>query len=523
MNEKMTIKDFMAAYNQKAATSPTAGFAYAKEIFENPNIKEPQTHQAACYIYAVSLFYEAKFEEAEKLLKSYIFSYQHYHFNILYIDTFDLLGIIQLQKKRYHLAIFYEQQAISLALDKKIPGRLASLYNNLAGSYHSIKDFTKCLEYLDAGLAHLKEADEASMGARLVLNRAQTLFSLGRGEEALEALTKAEGLIKEHPLSPVETDEIPLLRGEIKLSLHQETDLHQIAQDFLVAPSQKDPTTYVFLLSDDEDLCDLLIKNGLMEDAEVYLKRIEEIEKETPSLLTEVYLAKTKALLAEKKGDSVEAQKQYSLLAHLREQEVAGLDRDFEEITKLYINFVHVANAYLKVKKRARKLLVESDTDALTCLPNRRALEKEKKYFPSFSRKSPYFVLALLDYDHFKQINDGYGYQSGDSALHLGGLLFKSFEGPLTKVFRYGGDEFMFALGVKSPEEAAAFFAKIKKGLEAVELHSPEGEKIDLSCCIGYGLFKGSYTSFSPALRAVTEAIHAAKHIGRGNIVSVAI
>ena len=520
---KMTMKEFLDEVERIRKTSNERSFAFAEEVYGNPNIKNAQTHQAACYICAVSRFYEARFDEAEKLIKSYIFSYQKYPFNNLYVDSFDLLGIIQLEKKRYHLAIFYEQQAISLATEKKSFGRLASLYNNLAGSYHSIKDYPKCLECLDDALSRLKEADEPTMEARIIFNRAQTLLNLGRSKEAVEGIAETEELVKKNPLSLVNMDELPLIKKEVSVLLHEDVDIHQMAMDFLSAPSQKDKNSYVFLLEDDEDVCDLLIKNGLLDDAEVYLAKIEEIEQAAPALLTEMYLAKNKALIAKMKGDFVEAEKRLSLLGELYERQAEELDRDFEEVTELYLDFVHITNAYLKVKKRARRLLAESDTDALTGLPNRRALEKEKKHFPAFSKKGPYFALALLDCDHFKEINDGYGYQSGDSALRLGGLFFKSLESPTTRLFRYGGDEFMFALLVNTPEEAAAFFSNLKKGLEAVELRSPEGKRIPLSCCIGYGLFKGSYASFSPALKAVTEAIHAAKHIGRGNIVSVTI
>lgn len=157
----------------------------------------------------------------------------------------------------------------------------------------------------------------------------------------------------------------------------------------------------------------------------------------------------------------------------------------------------------------------------MTSLANRRALEKEKKRFPLLAKKEAYFVLALLDYDRFKNINDTYGYQTGDEALRLGAHFFKSFESPTIRVFRYGGDEFVFALAVKSPKEAASFFKKLKSGLEAVVLTSPDGQRVPLSCCIGYALFKGGYTLFSPALKMANEAIHAAKKIGRGNIVSV--
>jgi diguanylate cyclase (GGDEF)-like protein len=89
-------------------------------------------------------------------------------------------------------------------------------------------------------------------------------------------------------------------------------------------------------------------------------------------------------------------------------------------------------------------------------------------------------------------------------------------------VFRYGGDEFLFALAVKSPKEAATFFSELKAGLEAIPLKTGEGKKVTLSCCIGYALFKGSYTVFSPALKMANEAIRADKKIGRSHIVSAA-
>jgi diguanylate cyclase (GGDEF)-like protein len=89
-------------------------------------------------------------------------------------------------------------------------------------------------------------------------------------------------------------------------------------------------------------------------------------------------------------------------------------------------------------------------------------------------------------------------------------------------VFRYGGDEFVFALAVNLPEDAACFFKRIEEEVRSVDLRSSENEKIPMSCCIGYALFKGNYGTFPSALKSANEAIRATKKIGRGNIVSVA-
>jgi diguanylate cyclase (GGDEF)-like protein len=439
----------------------------------------------------------------------------------LYIDCFGLLGTIQFYKKRYHLSVYYGQQALSLAEEKKCVERYSEIYSNLSAPYHELKEDERCLLYLDKALAYVDKSSNPPSKLSILYHRSGTLASLGLYPEAKEAMLEVKKMAKEVPVPPFFEDFLPLCEGEIDLALHQAVDFHGIAQKFLANPYQNTPDYYNYVLDEDIYLYDLLRKNGLKEDAALYLAQIEKIQASAPSLATGIFLAKSKASLAEEKGDALEAGKHYAELARLYEEQNEGYNEDFEEITKLHFDLARLTNAYQKAQKMARHFQEESDTDALTGIPNRRALEKEKKRFPLLAKKEAYFALALLDYDHLKFINDGYGYQVGDNALRLGGQFFKNFLAPDLRIFRYGGDEFLFTLPVKDPEAAKAYFAKIQKGVEGLDLHSAEGDQILLSCCIGYGLYQGNYQSFALALKAANEAIHAAKKTGRGNIVSI--
>jgi diguanylate cyclase (GGDEF)-like protein len=521
MKNKMSVEEFLAEFARQSQTSESQAYAYAKEIGESKTLLSPQTRQCALCRYAIGLFYNARYEEAEKILKSFAFDYEKYPFKSFYVDALSVLGLIQYYKQRYHLSIFYAGQAVSLAQEKKCSDRLAGLYSNLAAPYRELGENARSLAYLDRSLQYASASLEPSVKASLLYNRTGILMSLERYGEARETILQVEEMAKALPIAPIFVEFLPLSKAEIALALHESVDLSTMARSFLQGPYQDDPDFMSYVLADDQSLFDLLKKYGYRDDALLCLDRIKKIQAQVPSLTTAIFIAKNDVEFALEKGDELAAGKAYGELARLYQKQNEGYAEDFDEITKLHFDFVRMTSAYQKAQKRARKLLEESDTDALTLLPNRRALEKEKKHFSLWAKKDDYFALALLDYDHFKEINDGYGYQAGDAALRLGGELFKSYASTSFHAFRYGGDEYLFLLAGKSPKEVASFFAKIQTGLAAIKLKTNTGERIPLSCCIGYSLYHGDYEGYSAAFRLATEAVHQAKKLGRGQMVAL--
>lgn len=85
--------------------------------------------------------------------------------------------------------------------------------------------------------------------------------------------------------------------------------------------------------------------------------------------------------------------------------------------------------------------------DPLTGASNRRSMEDELLRAIEMSRRErrPY-GLAILDLDHFKQINDRYGHAVGDQVLIDFVRLVKAATRKVDRLFRYGGEEFVLLL-----------------------------------------------------------------------------
>lgn len=520
MDPNLTPEGFQKEFNRLSAVNPQEGYRYAKTVLARKRIKNPQTRQLAAYYEAMDLFYQARYPEAEALLKTFLFSYEKYPFKPFYVDCFIILAALMFFKKRYYLSIFFGQQALALAEEKKLPDRYSTIYSNLAAPYREIKDYDRCLLCLNRALNYVGDEADPALKASLIYNQAAILLTMGRYLESRERLEALEALIAPLPVKPPFLNFLPLCKAEVALSLHEESNLHELAMDFLHSPLRSDPEATSFILEDDEDLYLLLVKSGLYEDAKLYLASIQKAEEAAPSLATELFIAKAEQAEALRTKDGEGLAKANAALAKLYEAQQESYTKDFAEITKLHFDFVRMESAYQKVTKRASRYKEESDTDALTGLMSRRALEKEKARVPLLAKKGKYLVLALLDYDHFKSINDNYGYQVGDLALRLGGQFFKGYGSVTRRIFRYGGDEVVFLWSVDSFEAIAPFFKEIQAGLAAVDLRTSSGTKVPLSCCIGYTVYPSeAYPAFPVALKKANEAIHEAKTSGRGNIV----
>lgn len=92
--------------------------------------------------------------------------------------------------------------------------------------------------------------------------------------------------------------------------------------------------------------------------------------------------------------------------------------------------------------------LVEADRDSLTGLLNRRAFDQQaaKMMVAGDPTGSGHLIVALVDLDKFKQINDTYGHQAGDEALiAVARALRHAMAGVPTVIGRCGGEEFLVA------------------------------------------------------------------------------
>ncbi|AZR28101.1 GGDEF domain-containing protein [Xanthomonas vasicola pv. arecae] len=108
--------------------------------------------------------------------------------------------------------------------------------------------------------------------------------------------------------------------------------------------------------------------------------------------------------------------------------------------------------------------------DELTGLPNRRAIRaKAQQQIEQALRSHTPCMLALIDLDHFKQINDVYGHAVGDAVLKALASASRLALRMQERLGRLGGEEFLLVLPSCSEEEIPAVFSRLRSAVAAIE------------------------------------------------------
>ncbi|HET9692532.1 MAG TPA: sensor domain-containing diguanylate cyclase [Acidimicrobiales bacterium] len=124
----------------------------------------------------------------------------------------------------------------------------------------------------------------------------------------------------------------------------------------------------------------------------------------------------------------------------------------------------NLAGARIGLLRVMAETQLQASTDALTGLLNRRSFEHEATALRS---RTVEVSVAMVDLDHFKELNDTYGHETGDRALRLFAQQLRESVREQDVVGRHGGEEFVVALGGCPPEKAAELFDRLRARLDA--------------------------------------------------------
>ena len=138
-----------------------------------------------------------------------------------------------------------------------------------------------------------------------------------------------------------------------------------------------------------------------------------------------------------------------------------------------------------------QELHKEAGTDALTQLPNRRALLEVVSRFRT-EQPTEAFSIAIADIDFFKRINDTYGHNCGDYTLQTLAALFRDFSQGRYTVCRWGGEEFCFFMPGMNIDEAGAVMQDLNFAVKKMPLHYGD---IDFSIRITIGVEENDFRS----------------------------
>lgn len=176
--------------------------------------------------------------------------------------------------------------------------------------------------------------------------------------------------------------------------------------------------------------------------------------------------------------------------------------------------------ANLRLRETLRN---QSIRDPQTGLFNRRYMEDSlNRELSRAERSGKPLVVAMLDLDHFKNLNDRFGHSAGDAVLREWSNLLKSKFRGSDIVCRYGGEEFVIILPEISLEIAHQRLVQLKDDLGRIVVHH-DGQSIDhVTVSIGIAHFPVHGRTDQALLHAADRALYRAKELGRNRVVIAA-
>ncbi|HVX96419.1 MAG TPA: sensor domain-containing diguanylate cyclase [Polyangia bacterium] len=170
------------------------------------------------------------------------------------------------------------------------------------------------------------------------------------------------------------------------------------------------------------------------------------------------------------------------------------------------------------VQKQTREVLLEQAThDVLTQFFNRRYIEDALgKEVERAERHARPLVVAILDADHFKRVNDTHGHHAGDEVLRAISQRCRQTLRANDVLGRYGGEEFVIVFPETTLEEAGV----VAERLRAAVAGSPVevgGDALSVTVSIGLAAHTSGQNR-DKLLQRADAALYAAKEDGRNRV-----
>lgn len=163
-------------------------------------------------------------------------------------------------------------------------------------------------------------------------------------------------------------------------------------------------------------------------------------------------------------------------------------------------------------------LAILSQTDGLTKLFNRTHWEKcLSAEFKRWKRSQHVSSLVMLDIDHFKKVNDGYGHVVGDEVIKHISQLISLHTRETDMAGRYGGEEFAVILTDTLLDEAYVFAERLRVEVEKAMVKYND---IELKYTVSLGVAEVSeeIISYESWIERADEALYHSKENGRNQV-----
>jgi diguanylate cyclase (GGDEF)-like protein len=178
----------------------------------------------------------------------------------------------------------------------------------------------------------------------------------------------------------------------------------------------------------------------------------------------------------------------------------------------MFSSFIFVILVRERAERRYRQA---AEIDSLTLVSSRRHFVSETR--ASLARSPKSAVLAVLDLDYFKTVNDTYGHMAGDRVLQSFAHSVSSQLQPGMVFGRLGGEEFGLYMSDMPEAEVQARLEQIRAGVEALEIGF-NGNVLKITISIGAASAAEAGFDFDHLMAAADNALYLCKREGRNRV-----
>ena len=423
------------------------------------------------------------------------------------------LALIYVEIGEYALARPYFKEALASHRARNDKANLAIVLQNQGFLKIQLGEYKAAKENLLQALAYALELGHKSFLPTLYKNLGKIESELGNSTQAFEYFEKA---IKESEQSGLEHHQSEILReyATLKYSLGEIEDAKtKLQRSFVVAE-----------------------RNNLLKQQRNNYLLLAEIEASQQNYKA-AYLAREKAAkTTDKMGESKIAgnlsrldryttrlKEENKRLVLEQENKIANLAAEREQLLRnfsvavagiAFLLVIYFFRRFSHTNRQAVHYEKQSKIDSLTGVWNRRAGESQLTRLCARDTKSlKVFSIAMLDIDHFKQVNDKFGHDVGDQVIIAICDLIQESLRPTDMLCRWGGEEFIIIWDNFNAGKAFDICERIRHKIESANIE-PIGE---LTVSIGISMFEDD--DIYELIKRGDQALYDAKHLGRNRVI----
>lgn len=418
--------------------------------------------------------------------------------------------------------------------------------NGAAGCLSLLGDAPRSLGYLFEALGQLRHINARPQLGTLIANLGSELVAVGDYEEAHRVLREGETIVKDMN-NPRLRRVIEANLCECLLQLGRDAEALPYARETMADPETSHMSSVEGSLYPTVALA--FLRNGFTEEAAGAVAMALEAARNHDSASGLLHALLVRGMLESRRGDVVAAidtladarsrldggsphlvrcqvleQLAEQLAAAGRHAEAYATQREYLAAYERRLGLASRARYFaVQIRFELDRMRAERDAlreqalrDPLTGLYNRRYLDSMLgDLLAMYGRADRPLAVAMLDLDHFKQVNDGYGHPFGDEVLRALAQVLRAGTRAGDVACRYGGEEFCLVFPDARAEDAAARITALQAAFAQVRVCSGGDELGGFAFSAGVADFPACGRTRDELIAAADRALYEAKAAGR--------